>query len=131
MKVFNLFPLTILQKIPVTAAVMVSIPHPLAEYDVNKCTYLFKHLNVPVIGTIMNQTTICCPNCQTDIPLFPQESKNVLGEIPFKHTYQEYANHIFPEYTNIALNLTQLLTTLPIATDDILSRVVVHHTTGE
>ncbi len=55
--------LTLAQKIPVAAAVVVTTPQDLALLDVEKAIQMFQRVKVPVIGVIENMVQYTCSNC--------------------------------------------------------------------
>ena len=83
--------LTVMQSIPLTGVVMVSMPQNLVSMIVTKAINMTQQLNVPVIGIVENMSYIQCPNCSEKIRMFDDEdiSKflesnkvNLLGELP-------------------------------------------------
>lgn len=62
--------LTVAQKIPLSGAVIVSTPQDIALLDSVKGVEMFRKLNVPVLGIVENMSLFCCPNCNTQTPIF-------------------------------------------------------------
>ena len=75
-------PLTMVQKLPISAAVIVTTPQDIALYDVRKAYRMFNKVNVPVLGIIENMSSYTCPHCQQESALF--------GEGGAKRLMQEY-----------------------------------------
>ena len=55
--------LTMAQKIPVTAAVIVTTPQDLALADAKKAIAMFEKVKIPVMGVIENMSTHVCSEC--------------------------------------------------------------------
>jgi ATP-binding protein involved in chromosome partitioning len=84
--------LSLVQKVPVAGAVIVSTPQDVALMDVKKCIDMFARVKVPILGLIENMSTFSCPHCHESTELFPQgELKEfckalnipILAKIPF------------------------------------------------
>jgi len=63
--------LTLVQKIALTGAVIVTTPQELAIKDVQKGADMFRKVNTPVLGIIENMTHFQCPNCNEITQIFP------------------------------------------------------------
>jgi len=83
--------LTLAQKIPVTAAVIVTTPQDLALLDARRAYEMFRKVNVPVLGMIENMSIHICSQCGHMEPIFGEgggkqmaEQYNIplLGELP-------------------------------------------------
>ena len=121
--------LTLVQKLALTGAVMVTTPQELALLDVKKGADMFGKVNTPVLGVIENMTHFLCPHCNEVSRIFPgsggaDESKRLdvplLGQIylspeiaqsadngtPFVLKYKD--SPITAEYENIANQLIEL-----------------------
>jgi Mrp family chromosome partitioning ATPase len=66
--------LTVMQSLPLTAAVFVSTPHDLTSMVVAKSVNMARKLNINVVGLIENMAYIKCPDCGKEIRLFDQSS---------------------------------------------------------
>ncbi|TFY66706.1 hypothetical protein EVG20_g4381 [Dentipellis fragilis] len=85
-------PLTLGQLVNVDGAVIVSTPQDVALSDVRKGIAMFRKVNVPITGLVLNQSYFLCPSCTTPHYLFGspdvfnQTAKQlgvpVLGELP-------------------------------------------------
>ena len=82
--------LTLVQKLALTGAVIVTTPQKLALLDVKKGADMFGKVNTPVLGVIENMTHYLCPHCNETSEIFPgrggkEESKRLgvplLGKI--------------------------------------------------
>ena len=65
--------LTIVQKLALTGAVIVTTPQNLALLDVKKSADMFNKMNTPIIGIIENMTHFMCPHCNEITKIFPGE----------------------------------------------------------
>ena len=63
--------LTLVQKLTLTGAVMVTTPQELALLDVKKGADMFGKVNTPVMGVIENMTHFLCPHCNESSRIFP------------------------------------------------------------
>lgn len=84
-------PLSLAQSLPLTGAVMVSLPQKISIIDVHKSYAMFEHLKIPVLGMIENMSEYICPNCDHHDEIFARggvekfcQEKGIpfLGEIP-------------------------------------------------
>lgn len=99
-------PLTLIQKMPVTAAILVSHPHPLAKLDVDKCEHLFTHLKTPIITTVVNQSSHFCPHCEKSIS---NHESNQLS-LPHRPEFQSMEAIAYPEFIALSEFITQKMT---------------------
>ncbi|TDR22795.1 iron-sulfur cluster carrier protein ApbC [Marinicella litoralis] len=65
--------LTMIQKIPVTAAVLVTTPQDIALLDAQKALAMFQKVDIPVLGVIENMSTFICENCGHEAHIFGQD----------------------------------------------------------
>ena len=63
-------PLTLIHKIHVDGAVVVSTPQDLALLDATKAFFMYEKLKVPVLGLIENMSGFHCPHCSKPIDIF-------------------------------------------------------------
>ncbi len=122
--------LTLVQKIALTGAVIVTTPQDLAVLDVKKGADMFKKVNTKVLGIIENMTEFICPHCQASTQIFKgsggdTESKRlnvpILGRIPLIPELAESTDvgtpfvmtnegtKITNEFDQIGENLTKLV----------------------
>lgn len=64
--------LTLCQKVPLSAAVIVTTPQDLALLDVRRACAMFLKLNVPILGIIENMSGYQCRNCGHTEHIFGQ-----------------------------------------------------------
>jgi ATP-binding protein involved in chromosome partitioning len=62
-------PLTLVQTIPITGAVLVTTPQDVAVEDVARAAAMFKTLSVSLLGVVENMSYFLCPHCgeRTDV----------------------------------------------------------------
>ena len=63
--------LTLVQKLALTGAIIVTTPQELALLDVKKGADMFEKVNTPVIGVVENMTHFLCPHCNESSKIFP------------------------------------------------------------
>lgn len=68
--------LTVMQSIPLTGIVMVSIPQNLVSMIVAKAVNMANQLKVPVVGIVQNMSYITCPGCSEKISIFSDDEMN-------------------------------------------------------
>lgn len=68
--------LTLMQKVDVDGAVIISTPHALALADVKRAVKMFEKLNTPILGCIENMKSFVCPCCKHQTNLFANDLVN-------------------------------------------------------
>jgi ATP-binding protein involved in chromosome partitioning len=90
--------LTIVQRVPLAGAVIVSTPQDLALIDARKALAMFRKTEVPILGIVENMSTFICPTCGTEHHIFGhggarETAKELgcdfLGEIPLLPVIRE------------------------------------------
>jgi len=75
--------LTVMQSIPVSAAVLVTSPQDLAGMVVRKAARMVRQLNVPILGLVENMSYVRCQRCGEEMEVFgpsrAQETAEKLG----------------------------------------------------
>ncbi len=125
--------LTMAQKIPVTAAVIVTTPQDLALADAKKAITMFEKVSIPVMGVIENMATHICSQCGHQEAIFGEGGGNflaedydipLLGQLPLTMSIREDLDQGIPTvagdpdnvisraYRDIARNLTANLSVL-------------------
>jgi ATP-binding protein involved in chromosome partitioning len=93
--------LTLAQKVPVAAAVIVTTPQDMALIDAAKGIAMFDKVNVPVLGIIENMSYHLCDNCGHKSHIFGEagglemaKSKNtqLLGQLPLDTNIRQDAD---------------------------------------
>ena len=72
--------LTMAQKIPVTAAVIVTTPQDLALADAKKAITMFEKVSIPVMGVVENMATHICSQCGHHEAIFGEGGGKYLSE---------------------------------------------------
>lgn len=73
-------PLTILEQIPVTGAVLVTTPQKLSVVDAARGIAMFHDLDIPVFGVVENMSSYICPCCGEQQRLFPDGAAEALAQ---------------------------------------------------
>ena len=128
--------LTMIQKIPLTAAVIVTTPQKISLIDAQKALAMFKKVEIPVLGIIENMSSFICGNCGHESHVFgngggesmAQEfDVTLLGQLPLHieilqnmdtGTAQQLWHQDHPLNTiaqKITLKMAQQLAQLPLA----------------
>ena len=93
--------LTMAQKLPVTAAIVVTTPQDVALADAQKAITMFRQVNIPLLGLIENMSFYQCSHCgaQDDIfgtdggvELAKRYQVPVLGQLPLQKQIREQAD---------------------------------------
>lgn len=70
--------LTLVQKIPLTAAIVVTTPQNIATLDAEKALNMFDKTNIDVLGVIENMSTHLCSHCGHQEAIFGEGGAQVL-----------------------------------------------------
>ncbi len=90
--------LTMIQRVPLSGAIIVTTPQDIALVEARKTISMFKRLETPVLGIIENMSTFQCPHCGETSPLFhsgniqqeaDRKEVTFLGQIPFIYELSE------------------------------------------
>jgi len=93
--------LTMVQSVPLTAAVVVTTPQDIALLDCRKGIAMFDKVNVPTLGIVENMSSFTCPHCGESTHIFDQggadklaelHSVDVLGKLPLDITIREMSD---------------------------------------
>ena len=80
-------PLTVAQLIPgLDGSVIVTTPQEVAILDSRKSVNFSKQLEIPVLGIVENMSTLICPHCEKEIPIFGKDGGKKAAEemqVPF------------------------------------------------
>lgn len=97
--------LSLVQKVPVTMAVIVTTPQDIALLDAKRGLRMFQKVDIPVAGVIENMSHFQCPNCGHSEPIFgqgggesicDQYQVDLLGQLPLDRKIREQADSGFP-----------------------------------
>ena len=90
--------LTLAQRIPVSAAIIVTTPQDIALIDAKKALKMFEKVEVPVLGIVENMATHVCGNCGHAEAIFgegggarmaEQYGTELLGRLPLQRSIRE------------------------------------------
>lgn len=90
--------LTLSQKVPVSASVVVTTPQDIALLDCKKGIEMFRKVDIPVLGVIENMSVHICSQCGFHEPLFGEGGgariadsydSQLLGQLPLHQTIRE------------------------------------------
>jgi ATP-binding protein involved in chromosome partitioning len=73
-------PLTLVQSIPITGAVLVTTPQDVAVEDVTKAASMFTTLSVNILGVVENMSFFLCPHCGERTEVFDHGGGERLAE---------------------------------------------------
>jgi ATP-binding protein involved in chromosome partitioning len=85
-------PLSLVQTVPLSGAVIVTTPQAVALSDVRRSIAMFNEVRVPILGLIENMAGLDCPHCHKTIDLYQGQGGTVLskeydapllGQVPF------------------------------------------------
>jgi ATP-binding protein involved in chromosome partitioning len=122
-------PLSLIQKIPLSGAIIVTTPQTIATLDAEKAIEMFLKTNVPILGIIANMAWHECQNCHHQNFIFGQDGAKelakryqlpILGEIPLNSDIRKTSDEGLPiaaqnqhplanVWLNAALKTTQIL----------------------
>lgn len=82
--------LTVMQSIPLSGLIMVSLPQDMVGMIVAKSINMARMMNIPIYGLIQNMSYVKCPHCGEKIQIFGGETSSLvleqgiplLGELP-------------------------------------------------
>jgi ATP-binding protein involved in chromosome partitioning len=73
--------LTLTQRVPLSAAVIVTTPQDVALIDARKGLAMFRKVNVPVVGIIENMSGFLCPHCGESTHVFKKGGGELTAEV--------------------------------------------------
>ena len=62
--------LSLIQTVPLTAAIVVSTPSDVSLQDARKAIEMFRQMKVDIAGIVENMSYFVCPHCNTEIDIF-------------------------------------------------------------
>jgi ATP-binding protein involved in chromosome partitioning len=98
--------LSLVQKVLVSGAVIVSTPQDIALMDVKRCVDMFERVKIPVLGVVENMYKFVCPHCHQESDLFfkgelhkycEEHKIQLLGQVPFNPKIGEEAEKGNPQ----------------------------------
>ncbi|MCK4445920.1 MAG: Mrp/NBP35 family ATP-binding protein [Candidatus Marinimicrobia bacterium] len=124
--------LSMVQRIKMSGAIMVTTPQDLALLDIQKGADMFKKVNVPVLGIVENMSSLRCPHCGKEIEVFKGrggelESKRLgvplLGAIPLDPDLTITSDSGMPEVlTHKESSITKIFLEVAREIDKLLSK---------
>ncbi|MDW7681951.1 MAG: P-loop NTPase, partial [bacterium] len=90
--------LSLVQSVPITAAIVVTTPQDVALLDAKKAVTMFEKTGTPILGIVENMSYFICPHCQEKSDIFghgggklysDQLKVPFLGEIPINLSLRE------------------------------------------
>jgi ATP-binding protein involved in chromosome partitioning len=138
--------LTLTQKIPVSGAIIVTTPQPVALLDAKKALLMFEKLNISVLGVVENMSKFICTNCSQQHDIFgttggkslaSEYDLRLLGDIPLDLNIRQQSDlgtpavlalpgsDISNSYHNIATKVAAQLSILPIDLKLDASQIVI------
>lgn len=90
--------LTLAQKIPISGAVIVTTPQPVALVDAVKGLQMFEEVKTPILGMVENMSGFICPSCGEEHDIFgsgggervsEEHGVELLGKIPIEPGVRE------------------------------------------
>lgn len=94
--------LTLAQKIPVCAAIIVTTPQEVALLDARKGIEMFRKVKIPLLGVVENMSVHVCSQCGHQEPIFglgggqkiaQEYETELLGQLPLIKAIREYADN--------------------------------------
>ena len=73
-------PLTIFQSLPVDGIIVVTSPQDLVSMIVSKALKMANMMHIPVLGIVENMSSVKCPDCGREIPIFGESKLGALAE---------------------------------------------------
>lgn len=93
--------ITMVQKVPITGAVIVTTPQDIALLDAKKGIEMFQQVGVPILGVVENMSMHRCSKCGFEEPIFGEAGgsriaslyqTHVLGRLPLHVSIREQAD---------------------------------------
>ncbi|MCF6287868.1 MAG: iron-sulfur cluster carrier protein ApbC [Proteobacteria bacterium] len=140
--------LTMVQKIPVTATVVVTTPQDISMIDAQKAFAMFEKVEIPVLGVIENMSVFQCPKCHHETHIFGSGAAekmlnkfdtHLLGQLPLNINIRQNMDTGNPEniWANgdeianqgmlIAMKTAQLLAKLPVDINKNIPTLKLHN----
>ncbi len=140
--------LTMVQKIPVTATVVVTTPQDISMIDAQKAFAMFEKVEIPVLGVIENMSVFTCPNCNHESHIFGEGAADkmlkkfdthLLGQLPLNINIRQNMDEGTPENVwgidseisqkglLVAMKVGQLLAQLPVDINKDIPELKLHN----
>lgn len=136
--------LSLVQKIPLAGAVIVTTPQQIATLDAQKAIQMFSKTNITTLGVIENMSLHHCSQCGHNEPIFGQGGAaqlakdyhcELLGQLPLDSRIRQEGDIGLPSavssnvdlvriFMQIALNTARALSTRPLSYTDRIPSIV-------
>ncbi|TGZ45770.1 putative histone-binding protein Caf1 [Temnothorax longispinosus] len=73
--------LSLIQTLFIAGALLVTTPQKVALEVTRRGANMFKKLNIPVAGIVENMSSVTCPKCMTEVPLFGNATLSLAKEL--------------------------------------------------
>lgn len=73
--------LSLIQTLFITGALLVTTPQKVALEVTRRGANMFKKLDIPVAGIVENMSSVTCPRCMTEVPLFGNATLSLAKEL--------------------------------------------------
>jgi len=73
--------LSLIQTLFITGALLITTPQKVALEVTRRGANMFKKLNIPVAGIVENMSSVMCPKCKTEVPLFGNDTLSLAKEL--------------------------------------------------
>ena len=97
--------LTLVQKTPLTGAIIVTTPQEVALVDARRALKMFNKVKTPVLGLVENMSYFICPHCGEQTHIFGKDGGsqaardlevNLLGKVPIESQVTEAGDEGIP-----------------------------------
>lgn len=135
--------LSLIQKIPLAGAIVVSTPQQVALSDAQKALNMFHKTNIPVLGVVENMSTHTCSACGHQEAIFGNKGltelsqtyeTGILAKLPLDRAIQEDCDSGIPSaikhgkhddaFRKLAANVSLALSRRPLSFQDKMPNVV-------
>ena len=129
--------LSLVQKIPLAGAVIVTTPQQIATLDAQKAIQMFQKTNVPTLGIIENMSMHRCSQCGHHDPIFGEGGAAnlardhhcaLLGQLPLDSRIREEGDSGYPSALSANDDLAQLFLRIALETAKTLSERPLSYT---
>lgn len=98
------------QKLPVTASLLVTTPQSIACMDAAKAASMFSKLNIPILGFVNNMAHYSCQNCGSKQVIFTGSNSQAIAELLQLECLEELPlDHLFAKSNELATELPNYL----------------------
>ena len=97
--------MTLVQKTPLTGAIIVTTPQEVALVDARRALKMFNKVKTPVLGLVENMSYFICPHCGEQTHIFGKDGGsqaardlevNLLGKVPIESQVTEAGDEGIP-----------------------------------